>query len=178
MQHFCVGITVYVRSQAALHPISYQFQRVSRMGSLQSHEWGNRGSGRDAKIRVSWATKTGLQLRSSDSRSEDFPTAPHHTCRQEKVPKDQKASGTEPVSVQQIPPAKAGHAPLLSSPLASPPPQFTLSERTRQELEQFQRFTISRYFTQKEKKIVDKQQQVVTKQCFNQLLSGAGTSCL
>lgn len=107
------------------------------------------------------------QLISSDPRSQNFPNALCHTSKQKKVPRDQNASGTEPVSVQQVPPAKARHAPLLSSLLGSPPPQFTFSKIPRLEVKQFPRSTISRYFTQKgEKATEDKQQQVVTKQCF------------
>ena len=47
-------------------------------------------------------------------------------------------------------------------------PQFTVSKTAQLEVKQFPRSTISRYFTQKggKKTTEDKQQQVVTKQCF------------
>lgn len=48
-----------------------------------------------------------------------------------------------------------------------PSPQFTFSKTAQLEVKQFSRSTISRYFTQKMgKTIEDKQQQVVTMQCF------------
>lgn len=55
--------------------------------------------------------KMGLQLSSSDPRSSKLPNVPCHTSKQNKVPRDQNASGTGPVSAQLAPPAKARAVP-------------------------------------------------------------------
>ena len=66
-----------------------------------------------------------------------------------------------------LPPQRLGM--LLSSHhcWGSPSPQFTFSKTAQLEVKQFSRSTISRYFTQKTGKTIEnKQQQVVTTQCF------------
>ena len=66
-----------------------------------------------------------------------------------------------------LPPQRPGM--LLSSHRCwgPPSPQFTFSKTAQLEVKQFSRSTISRYFTQKTGKTIEnKQQQVVTTQCF------------
>lgn len=170
MKHLCVVITVCGRSPVAPHCRAYRFRKVSRTGACNltnEKTKPQRGMPRPKSL-ISDKDRAVAQMFWAGILELSQCAIPEHLGKR-------KDPGTKcfwhRAHFCPRDPTPKGLGTLLSCHRCwcPPPPPLTFSKRARLELEQFWRFTISRYFIQKEKK---NQQQQTKNNCRQAAGSG------